>query len=77
MARAEQQLDAYRAKMIALRRADAFSVEAGAAEAQSYVAFSMGYLMGAGLPEAAATLSHVYRRAYPGAYLPALVEGET
>lgn len=76
MARAEEQLERYREKMIELRRADAFSTEAGAAEAQALAAFSTGYLMGAGIPEAAAAISHLYRRAYPGAYLPSLWSGE-
>lgn len=75
--RAEQQLDRYRETMVRLRQADTVSKEAGATEAQAYAAFSVGYLFGAGLPDAAATISHLYRRAYPGAYLPALVEGET
>lgn len=76
MSRADEQLAAYREKTIALRRADTFGDEVGAAEAQAYASFSVGYLMGAGLPEAAATLAHLYRRAYPGAYLPHLWEGE-
>jgi hypothetical protein len=74
--RAEQQTQAYRERMLSLRRADAFSAEAGGAAAGAVAAFSVGYLMGAGLPEAAATVAHLFRRAYPGAYLPAVVEGE-
>lgn len=76
MSRAEEQLDAYRNKFVELRRADAFGAEAGAAAAQAYAAFSMGFLMGAGIPEAAAAVAHLYRRAYPGAFLPKLWEGE-
>jgi hypothetical protein len=76
MARAEEQLDRYRETVVALKRADNFSPEAGAAQARTYAAFSVGYLMGAGIPEAAAALAHLFRRAYPGESFPILWEGE-
>lgn len=76
MSRAEEQLAAYRDKTVELRRAAAFSADAGAGAVGELAAFSVGYLMGAGIPEAAAAVAHIYRRAYPGASLPTLWDGE-
>ena len=74
MSRAEEHLEVYREQIVQLRRADA--VGQGGEYAQMFVAFGMGILFGAGLPQAAATFAELYRRAYPGHPLPRLWEGE-
>jgi hypothetical protein len=76
MARAEEQLDHYREVIIALRRADEISVEEAGIAASTWASYSAGFLMAAGLPAAAATIAHLFRRAYPGVPFPSLWEGE-
>jgi hypothetical protein len=74
--RAEEQMQRYRDEIVGLRRYDANSTIDAAAYASMWASFSTGFLFGAGLPAAAATVAHLYRRAYPGAAFPVLWEGE-
>jgi hypothetical protein len=76
MARAEEQLDRYREEITRLGRCDSANVHEAAIVASAWASFDVGFLMGAGLPEAAATVAHLFRRAYPGASFPKLWEGE-
>lgn len=76
MSRAEQLLDIYSEQITALRRHDAAGPEVGASYANAYAAFGVGYLMGGGMPQAAATFAYLYRRAYPGQPFPVIWEGE-
>jgi hypothetical protein len=77
MARAEEQMSRYSEEITTLRRHDAAASPADAAlYAASWASFTVGFMFGAGLPQAAATIAHLYRKAYPGAPFPVLWEGE-
>jgi hypothetical protein len=76
MARAEEMLDRYQREITTLRRHENASAEDAAVYAASWASFTCGFMFGAGLPSAAATVAHLYRRAYPGAPFPVLWEGE-
>jgi hypothetical protein len=75
MSRADEVLAVYRQQITTLRRAQAAGH--GADHALPFVALGMGVLLGAGFPQAAATMAELYRRAHPeGPPLPVIFEGE-
>jgi hypothetical protein len=74
--RAEELMDRYREEITALRRADAAGIGDAGVYAATWASFTCGFMFGAGLPAAAATAAHLFRRAYPGTPFPVLWEGE-
>lgn len=73
--RADELLEVYREQIVSLRRAH--DAGHGGDYAQTFASFGTGILLGAGFPQAAATLAELYRRAYPdGPQLPIIWEGE-
>lgn len=76
MAYADDQLRKYAEQAATLRAADRTGSGNGAMASASETAFAVGFVFGAGFPQIAATITHLYRRAYPGEPLPVIFERE-
>lgn len=76
MSRADDHLEQYRQQYAKLHAAALGGEDAYLAH--DWAVFAMGFLYGAGLPAAAATLAYTFRKAFPGEAreMPALFEGE-